>query len=135
MRWCCIIFSSAIFGQLKNPILRLKPVNLDLGGGIKQTVAYTVAPAEYRDLVKQRQSVSRHREKCSVLERATSSPTSDALIFISLLAVARLISSHLFRCSLWSGSLVSAGQAELLEEVLTRRRGGCSVLTVHSGDM
>ena len=35
MRWCCIIFSSAIFGQLKNPILRLKPVNLDLGGGNK----------------------------------------------------------------------------------------------------
>lgn len=109
-------------------------MNLELGGK-KKTAAYTVAPAKYRDFVKQRQSVRRHREKCSVLERAASSPTSDALIFISLLTVARLISSHLFRCSLLSGSLVSAGQAELLEDVLTRRRVGCSVLTVHSGDM
>lgn len=123
------------FWAMQEYDLKIKACEPGAGREKKKTAAYTVAPAKYRDFVKQRQSVRRHREKCSVLERAASSPTSDALIFISLLTVARLISSHLFRCSLLSGSLVSAGQAELLEDVLTRRRVGCSVLTAHSGDM
>lgn len=40
MRWCCIILSSAIFGRCKNTILRLKPVNLELGGKKKNSSIY-----------------------------------------------------------------------------------------------
>lgn len=116
------------FGAMQEYDLKIKACEPGAGGKKNSSVYHGSSEI-------QRLCERRYREKCSVLERATSSPTSDALIFISLLTVARLISSHLFRCSLLSGSLVSAGQAELLEDVLTRRRGGCSVLTVHSGDM
>lgn len=41
--------------------------------------------------------IGKRGREWSVLKRATSSPTSDALIVISLLTVAHLISSHLSR--------------------------------------
>ena len=50
---------------------------------------------------KQRQKVG-GRKKSTVLRSASPSPSSDALIFISLLTVAHLISSGPSRCSLLS---------------------------------
>lgn len=91
-------------------------------------------PGKTKIINRGRQSARRRQpEKGSVLRRATPSPTSDALIFISLLTVPHLISS-LSRCSPLSRSLVSAGSAELLEDTLTRICGGYSVLTAGTGD-
>lgn len=132
---CCRIPCRAICRQNRNISSRLKPLNAE---SEKKTAASTLDTSVNTDISppptrlgkkdhKQRQSIRRYGETCSVLRRATSSPTSAALIFIPPLSLSR-VSSHLTipGAVFWVVPLVSAAPAEPLEDVLTRRRRGDS---------